>query len=39
MLTGIPAEREPAVTPSRESEGVTAACSVQLCYCAIALSN
>jgi hypothetical protein len=39
MLTGIAPEREPAVTPSRESEEVTAACSVQLCYWAIALSN
>jgi hypothetical protein len=39
MLTGIAPEREPAVTPSREIEGVTAACSVQLCYRAIALSN
>ena len=39
MLTGNTPEREPAVTPSQESEGVTAACSVQLCYRAIALSD
>jgi hypothetical protein len=39
MLTGIAPEREPAVTPSQESEGVTAACSVRLCYQAIALRD
>ena len=39
MLTGKAPERHAAVTPSQESEGVTAACSVRLCYQAIALSN
>jgi hypothetical protein len=32
-------ERDTAVTPSRESEGVTAAWWPYLCYQAIALSN
>ena len=32
MLTARGPERDTAVTPSRESEGVTAACSVGLCY-------
>jgi hypothetical protein len=39
MLTGRGAERDTAVTPSRESEGVTAAWSDYLCYCTIALSD
>jgi hypothetical protein len=32
MLLGAGPEREPAVTPSQEGEGVTAACPVRLCY-------
>ena len=39
MLTVRGAERDTAVTPSRESEEVTAAWSVLLCYWIIALSN
>ena len=39
MLTVPGAERDTAVTPSRESEGVTAECRVLLCYQSIALRN
>jgi hypothetical protein len=39
MLAGNVPERERAVTPSQEGEGVTAACSLRLCYQPTALSN
>ena len=39
MLTGSGPVRHAALTPSQESEGVTAACSVRLCYRVTALSN
>jgi hypothetical protein len=39
MLTARGAERDTAVTPSRECEGVTAAWPGYLCYCVIALSD
>jgi hypothetical protein len=39
MLTVPGAERDTAVTPSRECEGVTAECQVLLCYQPIALCN
>jgi hypothetical protein len=39
MLTGSGRECDTAVTPSREGEGVTAVCSVRLCYRDIALCS
>jgi hypothetical protein len=39
MLTGNGPERHAAVTPSQEGDGVTAACSVCLCYQSIALGD
>jgi hypothetical protein len=39
MLTARGAERDTAVTPSRESEGMTAACQALLCYQSVALCN
>jgi hypothetical protein len=39
MLTGRGAERDTAVTPSREGEGVTAARWGYLCYRVTAVSN
>jgi hypothetical protein len=39
MLTAHGAERDPAITPSHESEGVMAGCRVLLCYQSIALCN
>jgi hypothetical protein len=39
MLTVTGAERDSAVTPSRECEGVMAECQVLLCYQSIAPRN
>ena len=39
MLTARGAERDTAITPSREGEGVMAVCPVLLCYRSIALGN
>jgi hypothetical protein len=39
MLTGIGLQRHAAVTPSQESERVTAACSARLCYRTVALCS
>ena len=39
MLTAHGAERDPAITPSQESEGVMAGCRVLLCYRPVALRN
>jgi hypothetical protein len=39
MLTAQGAERDTAITPSRESEGMMAACPALLCYQSIALRN
>jgi hypothetical protein len=39
MLTVPGAERDSAITPSRESEGAMAGCRVLLCYQAVALRN
>jgi hypothetical protein len=39
MLTAIARLRHAAVTPSRESEGMTAAWSIQLCYRIVAVSR
>jgi hypothetical protein len=39
MLTARRAERDTAINPSRESEGVLAACRLLLCYQSIALCN
>ena len=39
MLTVPGAERDTAITPSREGEAVMAECRVLLCYRSIALRN
>ena len=39
MLAARGAERDTTITPSRESEGMKAACWWRLCYCVIALSD
>jgi hypothetical protein len=39
MLTARGAERDTAITPSRESEGVMAVCQALSCYGSVALCN
>ena len=39
MLAARGAERDTAITPSRESEGVMAECRVLLCYQSVALCD